>query len=134
VVAGDNRPTTQHAPSPRVLETIFSEIRLIRPDFLLWTGETVYGYGNSPEELRKECSAFLSHAKRAAVPIFNAPGNHEIHGDKPCNDPDPERQFKNHFGNTYGSFDYRGAHFIALDTEECGHVAKDDPHVQSGRS
>jgi 3',5'-cyclic AMP phosphodiesterase CpdA len=125
VVAGDNRPTAKGAPSPRVLETIFSEIRIIQPDLVLWSGDTIYGYGDTPEELQSEYSGFLARAKRADVPIFNVPGNHEIHPQKPCSDPDPEQQFKNHFGNLYGSFDYRGAHFIALDTEECGHTTPD---------
>jgi hypothetical protein len=32
VVAGDNRPTAHGAPWPRVLPTIFPEVRLIRPE------------------------------------------------------------------------------------------------------
>jgi hypothetical protein len=129
VVAGDNRPTAKDAPLPRVLRTIFEEIRLIRPDVVLWTGDTVYGYGDKPAELTAEYEAFEKLAKRSEVPIYNAPGNHEIHGEKPCTDSDPERQFNQRFGSTYGSFDYRGAHFIALDTEQCGHTTS-DPYVQ----
>ncbi|MES1228196.1 MAG: hypothetical protein ABUL72_05955, partial [Armatimonadota bacterium] len=44
VVSGDNRPTAQGAPLPPVLKTIFAEIGLLRPDFVIWTGDTVYGY------------------------------------------------------------------------------------------
>jgi UDP-2,3-diacylglucosamine pyrophosphatase LpxH len=123
VVAGDNRPTAHGAPWPRVLPTIFSEIRLIHPDFVLWTGDTIYGYNDKDvKELQAEYAAFLSRAKHAAVPIVNAPGNHEVHdlkGQLPC--ADQEAEFQKHW-NLYGSFDYRGAHFIALDTEQCGHV------------
>ena len=121
VVAGDNRPTAHGAPWPRVLPAIFSEIRLIRPDFALWTGDTIYGYDDTREQLRKEYSEFEALAKHAGVPIFNAPGNHEIHDLKnqiPC--AELEAEFQKHF-DLFGSFDYRGAHFIALDTEECGH-------------
>lgn len=122
VVAGDNRSTAKGAPLPRVLTTIFSEIRLIRPDLVLWTGDTVYGYGDKPAELEAEYAAYTALAARADVPLFNAPGNHEMHSSKPCTDLDSENQFKKHFGGPYGSFNYRGAHFIALDTEECGHT------------
>jgi hypothetical protein len=129
VVAGDNRPTAKGAPLPHVLKTIFDEVRVIRPDFVLWTGDTVYGYDDTRPELTAEYDAFLMLAKRAGVPLFNAPGNHEIHGEKPCTDSDPEKQFVSRFGALYGSFDYWGAHFIALDTEQCGHTTT-DPYVQ----
>jgi 3',5'-cyclic AMP phosphodiesterase CpdA len=129
VVAGDNRPTAKGAPLPRVLKTLFDEVRVIRPDFVLWTGDTVYGYDDSPEELTAEYDAFAKLASASGVPLFNAPGNHEIHGAKPCTASNPEEQFKSRFGALYGSFDYWGVHFIALDTEQCGHTTSDQ-HIQ----
>jgi 3',5'-cyclic AMP phosphodiesterase CpdA len=129
VVAGDNRPTAKDAPLPRVLTTLFDEVHVIRPDFVLWTGDTVYGYDDTPKQLTGEYDDFARLAKYAGVPLFNAPGNHEIHGQKPCTDTDPEQQFTSRFGALYGSFDYWGAHFIALDTEQCGHTTS-DPNVQ----
>ncbi|HKS22462.1 MAG TPA: metallophosphoesterase [Thermoanaerobaculia bacterium] len=125
VAGGDNRPTAHGAPWPRVLPTIFSEIRLIQPDFVIWSGDTIYGYGDSAAELPVEYAEFKAKAKRAAVPLINAPGNHEVHdiqGQLPC--ADLETEFKKHWGDLYGSFDYRGAHFIALDTEQCGHIGE----------
>src|ERR1700732_1430866 len=84
VVAGDNRPTAKGAPLPRVLGAVVSEIALIRPDFVLWTGDTVYGYCDTGKELEAEYQAFRAKAKplEGVVPLFNAPGNHEIHGDQ----------------------------------------------------
>jgi len=73
VVAGDNRPTGPGAPLPRVLKTIFREIRLIRPDLVLWTGDTVFGYTDNCDQLKAEYDDFIELAKRADVPIFNAP-------------------------------------------------------------
>lgn len=125
VVAGDNRPTTHGAPYPRVLDTVLSEIRLIQPDLVLWTGDTVYGYGDKDRtELAGEYATFMKKAAHADVPIFNAPGNHEVHPNvTPCDKAGVcEDEFKAHFGDLYGSFDYRGVHFIALDTEEVGHT------------
>jgi hypothetical protein len=124
VVAGDNRPTTHGAPFPHVLDTILSEMRLIRPDLVLWTGDTVYGYGDKDRaELAAEYATFIRKAAHADVPIFNAPGNHEVHPNvTPCDKPNVcEDEFIAHFGALYGSFDYRGVHFIAVDTEEIGH-------------
>ena len=118
VVGGDNRPTGKGAPMPRVTRTIFSEIAIVRPAFSIWTGDTVYGYGDTPAELSAEYSAFLALAAPAGVALFNAPGNHEIHHreGEPCGDRSAEREFEKRFGNLYGSFDYSDLHFIALDT------------------
>jgi len=132
VVGGDNRPTGKGAPLPRITRTLFEEIRLIRPDFVLWTGDTVYGYGDTPAELEKEYQDFEALAGRAGVPVFNAPGNHEIHrtDDSPCSSPlgppvpgspDSEARFIRRFGNLYGSFDAGAAHFISLDTDAYCH-------------
>jgi hypothetical protein len=127
VVSGDNRPTTKGAPLPRVTRTILSEIGLIRPDFALWTGDTVYGYCDTREELEQEYQTFAAAALplAGAVPLYNSPGNHEIHrpqtcsapADQVCGAPCSEEVFRGHFGQLYGSFDYAGAHFIALDTD-----------------
>ncbi|HET7453847.1 MAG TPA: metallophosphoesterase [Thermoanaerobaculia bacterium] len=119
VVAGDSRPTGRDAPLPRVTRQIFSEIGLIRPDFVLWTGDVVYGYGDTPRELSIEYGRFFEAARAAGAPVYDAPGNHEIHHRKgePCEDRTSEREFARRFGDLYGSFDAGGAHFIALDTE-----------------
>jgi 3',5'-cyclic AMP phosphodiesterase CpdA len=99
---------------------IFSEIGLIRPDFVLWTGDVVYGYGDSTRELSVEYDRFAKAARTCGVPFFNAPGNHEIHHrtGEPCGDHASEAEFVRQFGNLYGSFDAGGAHFIALDTAQ----------------
>ncbi|HWC64840.1 MAG TPA: metallophosphoesterase family protein, partial [Thermoanaerobaculia bacterium] len=79
VVGGDNRPTGRDGPFPRVTRQIFSEVGLIRPDFVLWTGDTVYGKRDSPRELGIEYGRFTAAARGAGAPVFDAPGNHEIH-------------------------------------------------------
>lgn len=122
VVAGDNRPTALDAPLPRVLTTIFEEIGVIHPDLVLWTGDTVYGYGHDCAALAKEYEEFEHRAKKAGAPIFNAPGNHEVHDSQTgaCSREAMTAEFVKHFGGPYGSFDYMGVHFIGLNTEEPG--------------
>jgi hypothetical protein len=119
VVGGDNRPTGRNAPLPRVTKQIFSEIGMIRPDFVLWSGDVVYGYGDTPAELSREYDRFAEAAALAHAPLFDSPGNHEIHhrDGEPCEDDASEIAFTKRFGGLYGSFDAGGAHFIALDAE-----------------
>jgi calcineurin-like phosphoesterase family protein len=130
VVGGDNRPTGKGAPLPRVAGAIFEEIGLLAPDFVLWSGDTVYGYCDTRAELEAEYDAFFAVAARGGVPLYNAPGNHEIHSgqscpgtatDALCGPPCSEEVFEKRFGRLYGSFDYGGLHFIALDTDVPGH-------------
>jgi hypothetical protein len=135
VVGGDSRPTGKGAPIPRVARVIFEEIGLIHPDLVLWTGDILYGKGDSSTELAREYDRFESLAAKPGVPLFDAPGNHEIHrtDDAPCpasrsgappdapGSHDSEEQFVRHFGNLYGSFDAGPAHFIALDTSTFCH-------------
>jgi 3',5'-cyclic AMP phosphodiesterase CpdA len=129
VVGGDNRPTGRDAPLPRVTKTIFSEIGLIRPDFIVWSGDAVYGYGDTEPQLSVEYERFASVVRAAGAPLFNAPGNHEIHHreGEPCEDRASEREFARRFGNLYGSFDAAGAHFIALDTSQVCSEDRLDP-------
>lgn len=123
VVGGDNRPTGRNAPLPIVTRSIFSEIGLIHPDFVLWTGDVVYGYGDSPAELSREYGRFESLASAAGVALFDAPGNHEIghRSGERCDDHGSERAFEQRFGALRGSFDAGGAHFIAFDSEAVCH-------------
>ncbi|HKB69579.1 MAG TPA: metallophosphoesterase family protein [Thermoanaerobaculia bacterium] len=129
VVGGDNRSTGRDALLPRVIRTIFSEIGLIGPNFVLWTGDTVYGYHDTARELAIEYDRFAAAARESGAPVFNAPGNHEIHhlhGD-PCGDRASEEAYARRFGNLYGSFDAGDVHFIALDTAQVCSEDRLDP-------
>jgi len=98
---------------PPTARQIFSEFRLLKPAFALWTGDSIYGSEEGLGEAEAEYGEFLSAASKAETPIFNAPGNHEIN-----EQPAREALYEKHMGRLYGSFDYGGCHFIAIDTEE----------------
>lgn len=134
VVGGDNRPTALGAPLPRVLATILDEAALVHPDVVLWSGDTIYGYCGGRREMEREYRRFLDLAVRVGVPLFNAPGNHEIRGNQTCPassiPPDPcdgacaERLFASRFGDIYGSLDVSDVHVIALDSDVNGEEGK----------
>jgi hypothetical protein len=128
VVGGDNRPTGYGAPLGRIVPAIFTEVGLIRPDFVLWSGDTVYGYCDSEKQLAAEYDAFFAAAKLGGSPLFNAPGNHEIHEDQEPSRCAPgaqlcpaetcsQKMFESRFGPLYGSTDFAGLHLIAMDTD-----------------
>jgi len=136
VVGGDNRPTERWAPLPPVLTTILWEVHWIKPDLVLWSGDTVYGYCDSRDELEAEYERFKRLAP-AGIPFYNAPGNHEIHADiSRCTDaekvaacaghPCADNMFEHYFGSLYGSFDVGDVHFVALDAEQHKKTAQPD--------
>src|SRR5437899_1443207 len=57
-VGGDNRTTGHGDPMPPALREICTEIGLIRPDFVMWTGDTIHGYNDTPDEAVAEYRAF----------------------------------------------------------------------------
>lgn len=136
VVGGDNRPTERWAPLPPVLGTILQEVRWIQPDLVLWSGDTVYGYCDSRAELEAEYERF-EQLVPSGIPLYNAPGNHEIHADiSRCTDaekaaacaghPCADDLFRHHFGSLYGSLDVGDVHFVALDAEQHEKTAQPD--------
>ena len=116
VIGGDNRSTGRGVPMPPTAAQIFREMRLLQPAFALWMGDTIYGSDDSVGEAEAEYDTFLQAVAPAATPVFNAPGNHEI-----FNRAEMAQLYERSDGKRlYGSFDYSGSHFIAIDTEEVG--------------
>ncbi len=120
VVMGDNRPGRGRYTQPYVFKKIIDKINNLKPlpDFVLSTGDIIAGYTHNKKLLDKEFYSFKKTIEKLKVPYYNAPGNHEI-----SNNEYALEKYKEIFpylpGNKlYYSFNYRGAHFIALNTEE----------------
>jgi hypothetical protein len=111
IVTGDNRSTGHGYPMPPCVNEICTEIGYIHPPFVLWTGDIIEGYGDTPAEANAEYDVFVKDLALTGVPVFNAPGNHEFSLDK-----DLLPIYKQRIGDLYGSFDYGNSHFIALNT------------------
>lgn len=115
IVAGDNRSTGHGYPMPPAFEEICREIGWIDPDFTVWTGDVIEGYGDSVAEANAEYDTFLRGAALTGGPVFNAPGNHEY-----SLDSNLLPVYEKRIGRLYGSFDYGHSHFIALNTSPVG--------------
>jgi len=112
VIGGDNRSTGHGHPMPPSLDVICQEIGYLHPNLVLWSGDAIEGYDDTPAEANAEYDTFLRSAAKTGVPFFNAPGNHEL-GGNPAMIPIYEKRM----GRLYGSFDYGNSHFIALNTD-----------------
>ena len=119
-VFGDNRGERDgHQPS--VFGTLVRKMTALRPDFVIGTGDYIYGSG-SQDGLRAQWNEFF----RFMEPLQTykqtyfapAPGNHEISGGS------GRRLFLEYFKRFYFSFDWAGSHFVILDTETPGQESR----------
>jgi hypothetical protein len=111
VVSGDNRSAGPETPMPASLDEICREIGWIHPEFTLWTGDCIEGYGDTPAQANAEYDAFLAGTSLIDGPVFNAPGNHEF-----SLDPELLPVYLKRMGPLYGSFDYGNSHFVVLNS------------------
>lgn len=119
VVMGDNRPATPGTGQTETVGKIFEAARARHADFVLSTGNTIFGHDpGHPALIEKEYAEYLLLAKKAGVPVFNAPGNHESDDSTDVPAEVMQQLYQKFMGPLYGAFDYGNSHFIALDTEE----------------
>jgi hypothetical protein len=131
IVAGDNRPanaTDQQPPTPSL---IFSAAKTAGAAFLVWTGDTIYGLDSAdPVAIGTQYKGFFTLAATAGVPVFNAPGNHEmdvkvkhVKDRKEIGSAAMQKLYRKNMdiamsSPIYGAFSYGNARFILLNTEE----------------
>lgn len=129
VVAGDNRPNHREDGPTKTTGQIFTAAQKANPSlvsckdakpaFVFWTGDSIYGKAPTDEAtVKSEYDAFLAIAKQAGVPVFNAPGNHEMDDGKDVPNAAMQGFYKKFMGEPYGAFTYGNSRFIALNTEE----------------
>ena len=112
-VAGDGRPTVAGMPFPKVTADIMRELALLRPAFTLYTGDAIFGYKQTRQQMLNELDRFRALANSTGIPLFNVPGNHEAQSSAQAMEVLAE------WGHDlYGSFDFEGYHFIGLNTDE----------------
>jgi hypothetical protein len=118
VVLGDNRPTGAGQPATPPFREILKEVGYIHPAFVLSLGDLLYGNEESFEQYKSEATEMQQILASLKVPIFNAPGNHELAGK-----PEFQKEYMSRFGPLWGSFDFGGCRFVATCTDEVGQAA-----------
>jgi len=119
-VFGDNRGG-KDGLQPEVFPRLVRQMAALNPEFVIGTGDYIYGAG-SQDTLRYQWNEFF----RAMAPLQDrkptyfvpAPGNHEIAGGA------GNALFVQYFRRLYFSFDRGGSHFIILNTEVPGQESR----------
>jgi hypothetical protein len=120
VVAGDDRPATETSTPTATIGEIFAEAAKLKPAFIALLGDTVYGKDDKDQQLvAEEYQKFLQLAAGAGVPVFNAPGNHEMDDKHDHPSATMESWYKQYTESLpYGAFTYGNSRFIALNTDD----------------
>jgi hypothetical protein len=119
LVAGDNRPPHSGDPQPPIPGRIFAAAKNAKVSFVLWTGDTISGKNPTDgTQIQKQYQEFLGIAATAGVPVYNAPGNHEL--DDANNVPNSQMLawYIQYIGPPYGAVNIGNSRFIALNSEQ----------------
>lgn len=122
VVFGDNRPA-KGEPQPETIKEIIKEISELKPAFAMSLGDVIEGKPRPDDPgaidtIRNQFKDFLALAATADVPIFNAPGNHEMDDDQDIPTLRMHNLYHECVGPSYGAFTYGNSRFILLNTED----------------
>jgi len=102
-------------------EDAIRTMNVLHPDFVFMPGDLIDCYINRPDskgvadnflkEFKDQFDLFTHFTNKLEMPLYFIPGNHDL--------PVPEMipPYVERFGKLWYSFDYRGVHFIGLNTE-----------------
>jgi hypothetical protein len=131
VVAGDNRPAANGDPLTKPLLDIIQRLSANPPDFVVWNGDTVFG--KQEVGITEQYAQFLAAFQPLTVPVFNAPGNHEMvvqtmiscgtasdpwNGELPDFSGSMLADYETAMGPPYGMFRYGNAAFLIINTDD----------------
>jgi predicted MPP superfamily phosphohydrolase len=108
VIVGDRTSSPEWGLMPQA----FQEINQLSPDFVISVGDLIDGYGDNPRSIQQLWREFDEEVAKLKSPFVYIPGNHDIWN------ATSRGIYEARYGSTYRSFNYRGLHFITLDTEE----------------
>src|SRR5437763_4405938 len=131
VVAGDNRPAHDGDPLTTPLLAIVKQLAANPPAFVVWNGDSVFG--KQDIGIDAQYAQFLAALKPVPVPVFNAPGNHEMvvqtmvacgttsdpyNGELPDFSGSMMASYQKSMSAPFGMFRYGNAAFLIINTDD----------------
>lgn len=118
-VIGDTRDDSEDGINVKIMKAILDKIKLEGVDFILVTGDMITGSSKSAAHISR-LKKWKGVIERYEIPFYISMGNHEVESEMseniarsvfemPQNGPEGLKEL------AY-SFDYKNAHFIAIDT------------------
>jgi len=94
-------------------EDAVAQVNALQPDFVICVGDLIPGYTEDPVELARQWDEFARITARLDAPFFFCPGNHDTSNDMMLKEYVARWGVS---GKSYYSFNYRGCHFVVLDS------------------
>ena len=120
VVMGDNRPWSVDYDDIVTQNGFFlgniGRANATKADFAVIVGDSVLGYTRDSELIGKEWDAFEETCKLFDMPYVSVIGNHDVW------DEQSQAIRQKRYGPLYFSWDHKGCHFIALNSEMVGQL------------
>ncbi|CAH0347469.1 metallophosphoesterase [Bacillus sp. CECT 9360] len=97
------------------LQKTIKQVNLLKPDFVVMTGDLMFGQMN-PQEYMYEYEETYRVLKKFDVPVYLVPGNHDFYA-QDATLADGAKYWEQYFGPQYFSFDYGPyAHMIGYNS------------------
>ncbi|MGE0608245.1 MAG: metallophosphoesterase [Pirellulales bacterium] len=97
---------------PGVWMKAVRRLNLMRPRFVMSVGDLIEGYSKDRQEVEGQWQEFLGFIDQMEMKFFFVAGNHDL------TNPMMHDIWREHFGKEWYSFDYRGVHFLCLNSED----------------
>ena len=111
VVLGDSQ-----FEGPNAYNRLIDEVVRLFPSFVIQVGDMIQFPADSTV-VRAKWKRFKAQiAPLGEIPFYPVPGNHDVLDSSRA--PGGEPVYREVWGETYYSFDYRNAHFVVLNTDE----------------
>jgi len=95
-----------------IFDRAVAEINLLNPDFVMTIGDHIQGYVSDTEVVKSMWKEYFDHLSMLEATVFLVPGNHDISNTVMYN------YWRENIGKTYYSFNYKGCHFLVINSEE----------------
>lgn len=88
------------------------QLNLLRPTFVMSIGDLIEGWDEDRDVIETQWKEFLGFIDEMQMRFFFVAGNHDL------KNPLMHKIWREHFGVEWYSFDYKGVHFVCLNSED----------------